>query len=59
MEEKIKKELKKTNKMIDSLTKKYEKEVRQKEKDKIQNDLTRLDGRFEAYMNVLKMLKEV
>lgn len=59
MEEKITKELKKTNKMINSLTKKLEREIRPKEIDKIKRDLVRLEGRFEAYMEVLKMFKEV
>ena len=59
MEDKVAKELKKTNKMINSLTKKLEREIRPKEIDKIQRDLIRLEGRFEAYMEVLKMFKEV
>lgn len=59
MEDRVRKELKKTNNMINSLTRKVEKEKREKEIDKIQRDLIRLEGRFEAYMEVLKMFKEV
>jgi hypothetical protein len=58
MEEKIKKELKKINKMSDSLTRKYERTLRPSEHDKIKLQLARLDGRFEAYMEVLQMIKE-
>lgn len=59
MEDRVRKELKKTNKMINSLTKKLEREIRPKEIDKIKRDLIRLEGRFESYMEVLKMFKEV
>ena len=57
MEDRVRKELKKTNKMINSLTKKLEREIRPKEIDKIKRDLIRLEGRFESYMEVLKMFQ--
>ena len=58
MEAKIREELKKINKMTDSLTIRFNKIITKAEREKIHIDLTRLDGRYEAYMNVLKMIKE-
>lgn len=59
MEEKITKELKR----IETETKKIEKKLakastKAEEKAVLRTILIRLDGRYDAYMNVLKMIKE-
>lgn len=58
MEKQIREKLKKINKMTDSLTLRFNKSITQAERSKIHIDLTRLDGRYEAYMDVLNMMKE-
>lgn len=59
MEEKIKMEIKKINKMTESVTRKYNKSIKEGEKQVLHTKLARLDGKFEAYMEVLNMIKEV
>ena len=57
MEDKIINILDKLNRTISTLTTKQEKEVRQKEIEKIQKTLIELEGEFKAYRNVLKMIR--
>ena len=57
MEEQIKKKMEEINKETNSLSYKFEKSTNPVEKSKLYNDLTRLDGRLEAYREVLRMIE--
>lgn len=58
MEDKIKKELKRIEKQTAQLEKKKAKAKTPEEETVLLVKLYKLDGEFEAYMNVLKMIKE-
>ena len=58
MEKFIDKNLMKINKEIDKLEERYDKQILETEKNKLYIQLTRLEGKFEAYMEMLSELKQ-
>ena len=58
MEKFIDKNLMKINKEIDKLEERYDKQILETEKNKLYIQLTRLEGKFEAYKEMLNKLKQ-